>query len=267
MLSYRGSGRRIARIGGDVLYESEVVKLLPEGISSEDSAAMVRQYLNTWALGKLLLLKAEEQLSKSEKDVSEQIEEYRSSLLGFRYEKRYIEERIDTAVGPDEIIRYYEEHPESFTTASSIVKARVVKLSASSPYYDMIRNMMNVTDERDVANLEELCFSSADRYADFDNNWVGISEFAKEAGIDADILEEDISRSRAVEKKVDGKTVLIYVLDRVAPGAVSPLEFNEERIKEALLSKRKQELLQKLEQDLLEEATGNNHLKIYSYDE
>ena len=77
--------RRVARIGHEVLYESDIVRMMPDGVSSADSAAMVSRYINTWALDRLLLLKAEEQLSKAERDVTAEVEEFRSTLLGFRF--------------------------------------------------------------------------------------------------------------------------------------------------------------------------------------
>ena len=49
--------RRVARIGHEVLYESDIVRMMPDGVSSADSAAMVSRYINTWALDRLLLLK------------------------------------------------------------------------------------------------------------------------------------------------------------------------------------------------------------------
>ena len=41
---------------------------------------------------------AETELSKGEKDVSREIESYRRSLLKYRYEQKYVNQRLDTAV-------------------------------------------------------------------------------------------------------------------------------------------------------------------------
>lgn len=265
--NWHNSDRKVAKVGKDVLYESDILPLLPDGISSEDSAAMVRQYVNTWALSRLKVKKAEEQLSKSEKDVSAQVEEYRNNLIGFRYEKLFIEERIDTVVTEQEIENYYKEHKESFITSSSVVKARVVHLASKSSYYSMIRDMLDVTSPEDVSSLEELCFFSADRYNDFGKDWTDISTFAREVGSDAESLEADIRRGDYFTREIDGSTVMVQIMEKVVAGEVSPLEFNKSRIKETLISRRKQELLSTLERDLLEEAAGNNTLKIYSYDE
>ena len=163
--------RRVAKIGQEILYESDIVRIMPDGVSSADSAAMVSRYINTWALDRLLLLKAEEQLSKAERDVTAEVEEFRSTLLDFRFEKRWVEERLDTTVTLEEARLYYEEHPSGSIFPYPLVKARVIRISTGSPYYETVKGAYTVTSEQDVADLKELCYSSAERYTDFGGEW------------------------------------------------------------------------------------------------
>ncbi len=254
---------RVAKIGQEVLYESDIVRLMPEGVSSADSAAMVSRYINTWALGRLKLLKAEEQLSKSERDVTAEVEEFRSTLLGFRFEKRWVEERLDTAVTLDEARLYYEEHPSSSIFPYPLVKARVIRISPGSPYYETIKEAYTLTSEQDVAELREFCYSSAERYTDFGGDWVPLSQLAKELGTDIETCTREILPNRNCEMKFNGANFFIFIEKKVDAGEVSPFEYNVTRIRETILGKRKQELLTKLEQDLLEDAHINGTLKIY----
>ncbi|NMB36632.1 MAG: hypothetical protein GX993_01145 [Bacteroidales bacterium] len=254
---------RVAKIGQDVLYESDIVRLMPEGVSSADSAAMVNRYINTWALGRLKLLKAEEQLSKAERDVTAEVEEFRSTLLGFRFEKRWVEERLDTMVTLDEARLYYEEHPSSSIFPYPLVKARVIRISPGSPYYETIKEAYTVTAEQDVAELREFCYSSAERYTDFGGGWVPLSQLAKELGTDIETCTREILPKRNCEMKFNGSNFFIFIEKKVDAGEVSPFEYNVTRIRETILGKRKQELLTKLEQDLLEDAHINGTLKIY----
>ena len=71
----------VAEVNGKKLYESEVRSLVPAGTPAADSLEMLKQYVNRWALKHLLLKKAEDELSKEEIDVEQEIEDYRSSLL------------------------------------------------------------------------------------------------------------------------------------------------------------------------------------------
>ncbi|MBP5425325.1 MAG: hypothetical protein J6Y33_04535, partial [Prevotella sp.] len=61
-----------------MLYKSEVAKLVPEGTSSQDSAYMVDQYVQSWALVRLKTMKALEQLTPDERDISKEIESFRN---------------------------------------------------------------------------------------------------------------------------------------------------------------------------------------------
>lgn len=265
--SLRSGDVKVARIGKHVLYESEITKLMPSGVSPEDSAHMVRQYINTWALSQLLLLKAEENLSKPEKNIDVEVEEFRQTLLGYRYEKIYIEERLDTIITVDEQRKYFDEHMQNYTFPYSLVKARVIKISKTSPYYEIIKAAYNVTEEKSVDELEELCYSSADKYVDFDKKWISIDYLAKELGEDAATCERDISTGNALELTVNGNDYLVFIAEKVAPGDISPFEYNTVRIKDAIISKRKQEVLATLERDLLNDAINNKILKIYNKNE
>ena len=255
--------RRVAKIGQEILYESDIVRIMPDGVSSADSAAMVSRYINTWALDRLLLLKAEEQLSKAERDVTAEVEEFRSTLLGFRFEKRWVEERLDTTVTREEARLYYEEHPSGSIFPYPLVKARVIRISTGSPYYETVKGAYTVTSEQDVADLKELCYSSAERYTDFGGEWVPLSQLAKELGTDIETCTRDVLPKRSCEMKFNDSNFLIFIVEKVDAGEVSPFEYNVARIRETILGKRKQELLTKLEQDLLEDAHINGKLKIY----
>ena len=257
----------VARVGNDVLYQSDIRKLIPQGVPAEDSVRMVQQYINTWAKGKLLMLQAEANLSKEAKDVTEELAEFRQNLLTFRYEKLYIESRLDTLVTEEEALAYYEAHKASFTFPYSLVKARIIRISRKSPYYDMIKDNHQAETESDVADLEEMCHASAEKYVDFGKSWVPVATFAKELGMETAVCEMEIARGRSFEREIDGQNHLIYMVGRIAPNQPSPFEYNAERIRELLLSKRKQELLASLEQELFEDAKINGKLIIYDQDE
>ena len=114
-----------------------------------------------------------------------------------------------------------------------------------------------------MAELRELCYSSAERYTDFGGDWVPLSQFAKELGTDIETCTREVLPKKSCEMKFNDSNYLIFIEEKVDAGEVSPFEYNVARIRETILGKRKQELLSKLEQDLLEDAHINGTLKIY----
>ena len=62
-------------------------------------------------------------------------------------------------------------------------------------------------------------------------------------------------------------TNVLQILEYIAPGELTPVEYNSEKIKEIIISRRKQELLSNLQRDILNDALNNNKLKIIEEDE
>ena len=114
-------GEVIARVGKHRLHRSELEKFIPSGVSPEDSTGLAQRYIKAWAEELIMLDMAEKQLSVKEKDLTEELEQYRRSLLTYRYQQKYINQRLDTLVTDDEIEAYYKANrtSSSWTALSS----------------------------------------------------------------------------------------------------------------------------------------------------
>ena len=86
---------------------------------------------------------AQQRLSKEEKDVSKELEAYRQSLLRYRYEQRYVNERLDTTVSEKQISDYYDSHKETFKLERPILKARFLNIDKDSPNLAKIKKLMS----------------------------------------------------------------------------------------------------------------------------
>jgi len=251
----------VAQVGKNTLLESDIRELIPEGTAPEDSARMVGQYINNWAVKHLLLKKAEEELSKSEKDVEQELEDYKNSLLVYRYENLYVESHLDTTITEDECREYYEKHSSNFTANNTIVKARVIKISRNSPNLAAIKNMYKANGIEEIDELERLCYNAADKYDNFDNNWVDISAVAALVPYDIQSCERAANNSLSIETSDSLYNYFVYFVDKILPGQIPPFDYYKPLIKETILIKRKQELINELERNLLKEALENNILK------
>ena len=132
----------VARLGKHKLYRSELAGFIPHDATPEDSVRLAGQYINTWAKELLFLDVAGTQLSKTESDVTKELEDYRRSLLRYRYEQQYISERLDTVVSPAEIEEFYNTHQDLFALQVPIVKARFLDIMKESPALDQIKKKM-----------------------------------------------------------------------------------------------------------------------------
>ena len=257
-------GDVVARVGQHKLFLTDLQDYIPNGLAPEDSTRLADQYIRSWATEQLFLDMASEQLSKSEKDVSKELEAYKSSLLRYRYEQRYVNERLDTTVTRSEIEEYYEAHNDLFVLDVPILKARFLDIMVDSPNYETIRRRMSSNEYEDIAEADSLAYSSALRYADWSDRWIDAVALARELGTDYGTMLSRLSGSFIEMREERGDIKVAYILDTRRAGTLAPLEYCEDRIRDIIISTRKQRLRTTLEQDLLDNALSKENFIIYS---
>ena len=256
-------GEVVARAGDHVLHLSELEQYIPQGVSSEDSTKLARQYIDAWAQDLLLLDMAEEQLSPSEKDVTNELEDYRRTLLKYRYEQLYINQRLDTLITTEEVNAFYKENSALFRLERPIVKARYLLIPADAKSIKNLRRLMSSEDETEVMEAASLASTSAIKYVDQADTWMDALSLAREMGMDYQKLLSSIRNQFMEYTDENGILHLAYLAEQVPEGKTAPLEYCEDRIRELILSGRKHTLEESLEQDVLEDARKNNKYVIY----
>ena len=253
----------VARVGGHQLKRSELAEYIPAGVSSEDSLALAQQYIKAWAEELLFLDMAESRLSREEKDVSKELEEYRRTLLKYRYEERYINERLDTLISDEEVRAYYQEHPDKFLVERPLLKTRYMVIPADSRSLRKIKELMGSNDAMDAIAADSLAFTAALKYVDSSDSWMDAILLARELGTDEVSMMQALSGRFIELKGDDGNLRVAYVVDIVRKGNPAPLDYCADRIEDIILSARKHELAGSLERDLLKDALGKGKLVIY----
>ena len=255
--------RVVARVGEHRLMRSELAEYIPAGVSSEDSLSLAQRYINAWAEEHLFMDMAESRLSKEEQDVSKELEEYRRTLLKYRYEERYINERLDTLISDEEVRNYYKEHTDKFLVDRPLLKTRYMVIPADSRSLKTIKELMSSDDAMDAIAADSLAFTAALRYVDSSDSWLDAILLARDLGTDEVSMMKAL-RNRFIELKGDdGNLRVAYVVDIVQKGNPAPLDYCEERIKDILLSSRKHDLVSGLERDLLNDALVKGKFIIY----
>ena len=261
--SFVHDGNVVARVGSHRLYESELSAYIPDSAPPEDSARLALQYINSWASDMVFNDVAEKELSKTEKNVDKELEDYKRSLLKYRYEQKFINQRLDTAVTEGQIEKYYQEHIDNFRLSLPIAKARYLYISSDSPNLGIIRKKMSSDDPDDLLEADSLAYSSALKYTDFGGRWMDMVRLSREVGTDYGTLLSSIRDSFAELPDGNGHLSIVYFVSLMRSGVTGPVEYYREQIKDIILSTRKQALLSGLEQDLLENARSREKFVIY----
>ena len=261
--SFLKGGEVVAEAGSEKLYRSDLNAVIPKGISAEDSTYLARQYINSWAAEMVYLEIAEEQLSKTEKDVTKELEDYRRSLLKYRYEQLYVNERLDTAVSDMLVEEYYNSHQEKFVLNRPLVKARFLSIADDSPAKEQIRKRMSSDEVEDLVEADSLAYSSAYKFTTWSDAWVDVTVLAREFSLDYETMLAQVKKQWIEKVDTLGVSRLAYVKELMRRGEVAPIEYAAPSIRDIIISARKQALISTLEQDLLKDARENGKFVIY----
>ena len=255
-------GKVVAKVGSHKLYSTDLEKYIPSGLSPEDSVRLAMQYINSWASDQLYMDVARRELGKQDQDVTDELEDYRRSLLKYRYEQAYVNQRLDTVITASQIEDYFESHKDQFVLRVPLVKARFMSFSKDSPVVSEIRKKISSHKSAELPGLDSLAFSSALRYTDFGGGWTDAVTVAMEFGTDYMTLISGM-KDGCYEAESGGEVQIALITDLLKAGQEGPMEYYNEKIKDIILSTRKQQLLSSLEKDLMARARADDSFVIY----
>jgi hypothetical protein len=252
----------LARVHEDYLYYSEV-KDLVAGANPKDSLELVRNYINNWIHQRLILHKAERNLTEKDKDFKKQLTEYRNSLLIYQYESKLVSQYLDTLVSDTQIVRYYNENINSFELKNNILKAYFVRIEKDHPRLRSIKRFLfsNTPGARD--SVEYYCIRYKLNYLLDDENWMVFDDFIRLVPVKTYNQEAFLQNNRELEIEEGPYVYLIRVIDFIIREGISPLSFERENIRQILLNKRKLGIIEKMHEDVFKTALQNNEFETY----
>lgn len=253
----------IAEAFGKKLYLSDIKDIFPEGVKPSDSLAILKGYIDSWTRKQILLNLAEENLSSTDKDVSQELDDYKSTLLINRYEQQYINEKLDTNISKEEIQKVYSANAQNFVLTASVVKALYIKIKTTSPYLDKIRALYRSGGESSMRELEKVGRQAAESFDYFNDKWVFFNEILSELPKKPENADEFLVKNPNFEQHDNAYTYFVSVRQYKLKGSPSPFEYEMENIKGAILNTRRQELIERLERGVFENAKRDKKVKVY----
>lgn len=254
----------IAKVYDNLLYYSDIQDIMDYGISKEDSEINVNNYVNKWIKQKLLLNKAELNLSEKDLDVSRQIKEYRTQLIINKYEQKIIEQKLDTSFNDVEIKEYYKKYSNNFKLDNTILKCAIIKIPRTAPDIWKIRKWFKSDDEKDLEQTKFYVQNNADMFEDFNGNWINPKALKALITIKNSYIDRYINNKNYFEISDSSTIFLIKIDDKKLKNDITPLELIKNNIKRILLTKRKKELIDRIERQLYDDAIENKNIIIYN---
>lgn len=253
----------LARVYSDYLYESDLKSIIPQGTPAQDSINLVKSYIDSWIHQRLVIHQAEQNLTSDQMDFTQQLENYKNSLIIYTFENELVKQKMDTLVTDADIEGYYDINQQNFLLKDNIVQLQYVKLPLKSAYVKQFRKLLGSDDPADKNRLSQQCEQYASDYFLDDMNWLPFNDILKQIPIKTYNQEEFLKNHRDLEYQDSAFTYLVRFRDFKIKESVSPLSFEKERIRNILLNKRKIDLTKKMREDIFEQAQKKNDFEIY----
>lgn len=262
-LETRTREESLAQVAEKNLYPSDIRDIFPRNVSPEDSIMIQQNYVDKWVKKQLILQKAELNLTEEQKDVRQQIEEYRSSLLIYKYEQSLILQKLDTLISDEEIETYYQENPSNFNLDRHIVKALFIKLPMNAPDLWKVRQMYRSEKEEDFKELESYCYQYGVKYDYFDDNWIPFTAITRALPNEIRNPESYLRWNRYIEQQDSAFRYMVNLREYSLAGTVAPLPYVEQKIRSIILNMRKVKFIRDLENNIYKDALNKGSFTIY----
>ena len=252
----------VARVYDDVLLRSELEAKIPYGQSPADSTRSADQIIKNWIHDKAVLNFAERNLSESQKDFSKQLQDYRSSLVTYAYERELINQKLDTIISDEELKTYYNANIDNFKLKSYIVKLRFVKLSIDAPKQNKLEKWFRSDDEKDFEKLYEYCQKYAENFYFEENTWLYLQDVLKEVPINETDWDNFLRNTTYYRFESGSFQYLVRFFDYKLKDDRSPLTLERGKITDLILNRRKVELINQMREDVVNESYANNKIQV-----
>lgn len=254
----------IARVNDAYLFKDDIKDLVPKGTSKEDSIAIVRGFIDRWASQKLLISKAEVNLSDARKsDFDELIKQYKIDLYTKAYIEEIVQRSVDTVVSQDELKQYYEANKENFRTNGTLVRLRYINLTKENPRYETIKNKFFDYRKSDQKFWDTYALQLKS-FAFNDSVWVEMNQiYSKLPFINPDNRDEYIVSGKSIQKADSLDMYLVKIRNVIDKNQVAPFDYLKPTLREVILNKRKLELIKKFEKEIIDDAIKDQKYEIY----
>jgi hypothetical protein len=254
----------LAKVEDNYLSKNDIISYIPSNIQSSDSIALIQNLINSWIKKQLMLEKAYLNISEEDlEEVDKQVQDYKESLLIYKYEQMLIQQRLDTNVTKNEIINYYEEHATDFKLENSILRCTYIKVKKDLASINQLRKLYWSEKEEDIEELGEFCQLNADSFI-FENKWITSEYLENILPISFPNHDNYLKYTKFIETQDSTHRYFVNIKTYKLKNESAPMEYIESHIRILLKNKKKLSLIKAVENNLYESALKNKSFEIYT---
>jgi len=253
----------IARAGNSFLYHSELKENLKFSYSS-DSLLKTKKYINNWARNHLLFEKSKINLSEQTlNQLKLLVNDYRYDLYARTYEESIVENSLDTLIGENEILNYYNLNSSNFKLNEELIQVRFISLPYNNIDIKSIKKKFISFKKNDHIFLDSLSFQFSSSNLN-DSIWVTKRDFIKSVKIIQNYKNLNfIKKSKFFQLEDSLELYLFFIKNHLHKNEIAPLAYVKNTIKKIVFNKRKLKFIRKFEKEIIQDAIQTNKFEIY----
>lgn len=258
------SGGVLARVGENYLYVEDVSPLLGNGVSQQDSATIVSNFINNWAAKQLLLEKAKINLSEEKlAEFDALVDDYRADLYTRAYKDALVWQGSDSTISRVQLREFYEREKENFKLKEKLVKIRFVELPKQFLNKNEVIESLKSFKQKDRVYLDSIGVQF--KKLNFnDSIWIRASRVINEIPpLSHENQGKYLNNSQFFELEDANGVYLAKILEVRNVNDAAPLSYIEPTLRQVLLNRRKLEYARKLETEIIDEAIKDKEFELY----
>lgn len=254
----------LVRVKGFSLSRAEIGKQIPTGISHADSLLMAESLVKKWINDVLIYDVASRNLGKEEKDeVEKLVEEYRHSLVNYRYQEQLVREKVAAKLSGEEKMDYYKQNQTKFVLDKALIKGLFLKIPVDAPALSNVKQWYKSTSESALEKIEKYSIQNAVTYDYFCDKWTDFDQVIENVPIHINNVNDFLRSNHFLEISDSSYCYLLNIREYLSMGSEAPYDYIEPHIVEMMTNKRRIDFLKKFEKELYNDAVKDGDVEFF----
>lgn len=254
----------LVKLNDKVLPKSEVLSLIPKGASSADSSLLAESYIKKWLKEELVYDVAQQNLADEQADIDKLVENYRKSLIRYRYQEKLVREKLSSVIKESDMKSFYEANPEKFKLDKNLIKGLFLKIPVDAPNVAQVKEWYKSPAESALEKIEKYSVQYATVYEYFYDKWVDFDDVMDNIPDHIANPVAFLKNNKSLEVKDSSYYYFLNIKQYLPVGSVEPYEYAEPEIRDMLVNQRKLEFLRNFEDELYNDALKKGKMTYYS---
>ncbi|MDR2775062.1 MAG: peptidyl-prolyl cis-trans isomerase [Tannerella sp.] len=257
----KASGDVLVRVNDRIFTREDVVRRLPEGISSADSLIRAETIIKKWVIDALIDEAAYQNIGDDKAEIDKLVNDYRRSLMRYRYQERIIRDKVSAAINEPDQLKYYEENSQQFILSENLIKGLFIKVPVDAPGLENVRKWYMSDSEESLEKIEKYGIQNAIIYDYFYDRWVNFDEVMAKIPHHISNLTQFLRTNKHLEISDDTHVYFLNISDKLPAGSKAPFDYVKLQIQEVLVNRRKIDYLRMFGENLYRDAVKNGTVK------